>query len=328
MDAPLQVELLDSYGQRVRSDGTSTILAELVDGTNATLQIPLAICEAGLATFTDLAIFAAPGITVQLKMSIPVLSDHVAPVFVDITLEECPAGMIEQTTSRDNIACSPCEKYTYENQGRCVDCVLGMDCDEIGISLAVLPMSPGYWRADERATEVYACPYGDDACSGGTQVRTCGLGYRGPGCQTCDFPGFYLDKAANRCRACEDGSKALVIAVYGFLIALIAAGALYFEWWVGAHKVQMRATQIYRASHMARLKIIYVACQLISSVEASLNIVFPFPFNKLLALLNLLQLDLGLLPMACVCVCIHCASFYHRTANTVPSHYRQMRRQI
>jgi hypothetical protein len=92
----------------------------------------------------------------------------------------------------------------------------------------------------------------------------------------------------------------LVIAVYGSLVVLIAVGALYFEWWVGAHKVQMRATQIYNASHMARLKIIYVACQLIASVEASLSVAFPFPFNKLLALLNLLQLDLGLLPMAYV----------------------------
>jgi hypothetical protein len=189
MDAPLTFELLDEYDQRVMSDGTSTLLAELVDTSGTTtLAGPLAICEQGLAMFTDLAIFATPGVTIRLKVSVPALGERVPPTYVEIALTECPAGMIEQTTSRDNVVCFPCEKYTYENQGNCVDCVLGMDCGAIGISLAALPMSPGYWRADERATEVYACPYGSDACSGGAQVRTCGAGYRGPGFHICEFP--------------------------------------------------------------------------------------------------------------------------------------------
>jgi hypothetical protein len=159
---------------------------------------------------------------------------------------------------------------------------------------------PGFWRANARSTDVYSCAFGGDACPGGAHVRACGKGYQGPICKTCEWPGFYLDRGARLCRVCGDKSKVLVVLVYSLLAVSVASGALYFEWWIGAHKVKKRASKFYRASHMARLKILYVACQIISSVEASLDLKFPYPFNKLLAFLNLFQLDLGLLPLACV----------------------------
>ena len=80
LESPLAFELLDGYGQRGMSDDTSILLAELVDTSGTTtLSGPLAICEQGLATFTDLAIFAFPEVTVRFNVSIPALSEHVSP---------------------------------------------------------------------------------------------------------------------------------------------------------------------------------------------------------------------------------------------------------
>jgi hypothetical protein len=212
MDKPVKVELLDSYGQRVRSDSKSAILAELVDGSNATLVSPLAICKAGLATFTELAIFAAPGASTRLQLTATSLV--INAINADVALGECPPGMAEEETARGNIVCTPCEKPFFELKGVCVDCPRGLGCDAAasGVPLSQLAVLKGYWRRSESSFDLYKCPL-DDACVGTAPAEArrrlddaadlCGPGYDGVLCSVCES-GFVLN--LGRCEECASMS--------------------------------------------------------------------------------------------------------------------------
>ena len=122
-------------------------MAELADSSDTTALInPIAICEQGLATLTDLAIESSPGAIVQLKISIPVLGEQI-PDSVDIMLEECPVGHFESVTTQGNVVCEPCKPLFYEVDQSCKPCVDGMQCDRAG---ARPPPPPRRTQRDER----------------------------------------------------------------------------------------------------------------------------------------------------------------------------------
>jgi hypothetical protein len=231
MFSPLSVELLDRYGQRVNSDDASVVLAELVDdvATNATLVGPLAICKQGLATFADLVIYAEPEISVQLKLSTTSLA--IPSIAVDISLNACPAGMVEQETLQGNTYCAECEPSMFEHEGVCVNCIKGLNCDnaESRVPLSKLAVLPGYWRHLENSFDLFKCPL-EEACVGtvSTEARrrlvdTSGLcehGYSGVLCSCCQT-GFVLN--LGRCEECASMSytNLIICAIFSIVVALL-----------------------------------------------------------------------------------------------------------
>ena len=236
MDAPLRVELLDAYGQRVRSDGVSTVVAELIGRSNATLLSPLAICEAGLATFTELAIFADPGTLTQLKLTATSLM--VDAIDTDIILGECPPGMAEEATARGNIVCTPCEIPSFEHNGVCVDCPKGLDWATAasGVPLSQLAVLKGYWRPSDDSFNLFKCPI-EDACvgtasaearrrlgrSGRNRTDLCRRGYDGVLCSVCE-----LDFVFNlgRCEKCASMSYT-TLATSAAVMVLVVSPVVY-----------------------------------------------------------------------------------------------------
>ena len=228
----VSVELLDFYGQRIRSDDTSVVLAAIAaDGAamNATLVGPLAICEQGLATFTDLAIYAKPEVSVQLQLSATSLS--IPSMDVDIALDVCPAGTVEQETAQKNIVCTECEKPSFEHEGVCVDCASGLDCDaaESGAPLSTLAVLAGYWRHLDTSFDLYKCAH-EEACvgTGSEEARRrhdntselCGRGYQGILCSCCQ-PGFVLN--LERCVDCAsiNYTTRVILAAVSVAVVLV-----------------------------------------------------------------------------------------------------------
>ena len=263
------------------------VLSESHSSANVTLVDPFAFCDAGSIEFRELAINAAPGATVQLRLVIPTLS-RVAPEYVTVVFDECPPGTVEQITqSGDNTVCTPCEQGYYETEGACVKCSQGMKCGVAGIALKELQVSTAYWRADARSTQLYPCRL-EGACKEGGAVgaSACSLGYEGAACGSCVFPEYHLDRPSNACKPCGNDDVSFVLIAMILVSSLILSSAVYASYWAEQYFVKARASKTYRSLSFARLKIIWITTQIIGSVSSTLAIQFPSPFSQFIKIIN------------------------------------------
>ena len=233
MGRPLSVEMLDFYGQRVRSDGISTVLAEAASANAqrpVTLSGVTAMCQGGAASFDDLIIELEPNASASVTFSVPTLTD-VAPAHALIEFRECPAGLVEDATTGGNVVCVLCDVKSYETEGRCIRCIEGMECDKAGQSLDEVILLPGYWRAGLTSSRVYRCSLGAVACPGDNKNTCmqnngyCACGYGGPLCQECQesyFPAW----SDSRCYACDRTRHHGSSAIVGSLILVIVVGLI------------------------------------------------------------------------------------------------------
>ena len=192
-----------------------------------------------------------------------------------------------------------CPIGAYQNSaGECEECWNQLDCDAEGFSMANLPIKPGNWRPNVLSSEVYSC--GHDGCAGGNRTGDglCHEGATGALCGSCTFPTHYLS-FSKRCELCDADAESLVYSVFavgGVLFLMFSGSASYYA---DRRMVTVRAHWAYRMLSPARLKILWTLFQIISSVEATLNMHFPPPFSGLLDLLSFVQLDLMHLPVGC-----------------------------
>jgi len=260
----------------------------------------IGIINNGTCRLDDLVITASLGATVEFQLSSPMTSLTEAFTIVTIHIaNECPRG--DFLTGGD--VCEACEsgKYSlsFSVNADCQPCPLGAKCFG-GDRLVV---QEGWWRTGLLSDKIWQCPVTKN-CLRGTESEPsrCHTGSTGPLCGVCS-DGYY-NSGGHECKPCGEGVSNIFFFVVGsfciFLLVVTIAWKGHRYAYTGTRQVQMRASKLYRVSQMARLKILVVACQIISSVEASLDLKFPPPFDKLLALLSLLQFDLGLLPIACV----------------------------
>ena len=74
----------------------------------------------------------------------------------------------------DRVSCEQCTSITGAG---------GVDCDSPGVTLASLPIRPGFWRSSPEALVVHECIH-SGACVGNTTVSSaddyCEVGYKGP----------------------------------------------------------------------------------------------------------------------------------------------------
>ena len=155
MSPPIVVELRDGYGQRVKSDDASSVVAKLVDGplgsTSYLLDGPLVLLDAGVGTFSDLSIDAEPGAKLMLELTVTTLGDPIPQLRVELTLEnDCPLGEVKETTNQGNVICTKCPMFMFHSavSKECRTCVRGMSCDKTpGLDVSTVAIERGYWRS-------------------------------------------------------------------------------------------------------------------------------------------------------------------------------------
>ena len=224
------------YGQTVRSDDSSTILAELVNssGTTAAIVNPFDICTQGLSTLSSVTIDAKPGTVLALALSVPTLQDRVVPCTVAVALAmECPQGFVQQHDTRGNVVCVACGANYYENNGECNACVRGMECDEEGQSLGQVELKPGYWKTHALSSDIQKCRFGMLSCPGvgkrknvtdGGRDMYCGPEYVGPLCSQCSSEYFMSWAQEGKCYPCAAGESyapTIWLAAGVFVIGLV-----------------------------------------------------------------------------------------------------------
>ena len=292
-----------SYDQLVRSANYEIVYASVLNmsasGGAQTIN-PVGVVNEGQCELSDLRVVAELGTDLSLELRSPMASLTNPSVSVRIRVaEDCPPGYF-----LTGLGCEACPENRYllvfsPDTSECKACPKGAGCE--GSNLLVT--KAGWWRTSSSSDKLLPCSMKKN-CLAGDEAQPrgkCQKGSNGPLCGVCEANYF---RAANECIACKESTSN--DGFYTVAIATLTAFALVLIGMMGrransaTNKTRVRASTIYRATRQSRLKIVIVAFQIISSVEASLHLTLPYPFSKLLNLLNVLQLNLGLLPIVYV----------------------------
>ena len=111
-----------------------------------------------------------------------------------------------------------CQAGYFLGNSSCEVCPTGTDCSSVGVSVASLPLLPGWWRL-QNSTQLERCFATSNCTGGGNANELCGVGYEGPFCGSCAAVqnGSRYHRSVGRCKPCE-GS--VVPAMIGVLLAL------------------------------------------------------------------------------------------------------------
>ena len=157
----------------------------------------------------------------------------------------CPAG---RTTAAGAVSIGVddcgCKASFYDDaNGTCSDCpYLATECADVGITLATLPLQPGYWRASNVSEQVRLCKtasfcLGGASCSSragnatttGNTTTTgaycdgyCATGHTGPFCELC-LDGFVKSGIAG-CQICGGDLSASVATVTTIVTLILIVG--------------------------------------------------------------------------------------------------------
>ena len=320
------------YGQTVKSDDTSTVLAELVNssGTSAAIINPYQICTQGLSTLSSLVLDAKPGVTMPLKLLVPALQGRVMPCVVDVALAmECPQGYVTQGDARGNLVCIACGANTFENRGECYSCSEGMECNEEGQTLSRVELKPGYWRTDALSFDVKKCRYSTLSCpgvgkrknttvddAGGGRNMYCGPAYVGPLCSQCSGEHFMSWTQQGKCFECtvgKDHAPTIGIASVIFVLGVVMTiGAVQLRRNANNPKM-LKLRRLYRLAKM-KFFVLFVGAQVLSqfstvSSSSAGDGSFPEPAATFVRALGLSNLAIpGFVPIRCAA---SETTFYH-----------------
>jgi hypothetical protein len=178
----------------------------------------------------------------------------------------CAAGLVH-----DGTACLSCSDVVGE----------GAICLETGLTLASLPLSPGYWRPSLQSREIVTCAY-EESCLGGSAVEDsdeyCAPGYEGTWCGQCKA-GF-APAAQGMCFACTLGVKAFTALAWVTAVVV----ALYFV--LMGYSVQL-ATLI-------QAKTVILCWQVLSQFTIASGLQLPAAYKGFIAFLAAVNFDIGL----------------------------------
>jgi hypothetical protein len=193
----------------------------------------------------------------------------------------------------------------------------------------VITLESGYWRRLPTSHAIIKCPYGDDACIGGTSTgdSLCGTGYTGVLCGACDTD-YYFSSEKGGCFICsgENIFTPSVVIVLGlaFILLLFICVFIYSKIQkmnmttaesTKDDAVEQHSSTSYWSKHSqvwqywskriaimeTRLKILLVTLQVIISAGSTLKITLPdnfARFSQLSSLINFSVIDI--IPISCV----------------------------
>ena len=302
------------------SDSESIIFAELAgSGSNVTLTGARAIVEAGVASLSELVLYAEPDAAVSLKVSCPTNAE-MTPVFVEVAIDECSPGMVQELTSQGDVVCAICGMGSCELNGQsCVGCPQGLECDAPGLSVAAAALSEGFWRAGPESIDVRPCPHLDSCV--GTRRNTSGVcreGNRGPYCSLCE-KGLSRSSQSGKCEPCAGGvdrdggggrdgsiiarvvavSLVMVLALV-FSTGFIRTGRVRF-WRQPEEQNESESEDENMMRSVAFVKSGLNFCQLISGLSLVYQIEWPLEFGGMMQWMSgIVSIDvMSLLPLDC-----------------------------
>ncbi|CAM9729174.1 unnamed protein product, partial [Pylaiella littoralis] len=182
-----------------------------------------------------------------------------------------------------------------------------------GTVLSTLNLSSGYFRTSAGSHSILGC-LRDEACRGGVNSSDyCASGYHGVYCAACQED--YASGYQYSCSSCTGNSKRSAIGVFMALF-LLALGATVlviadlvrvldendndraFAW---EKRLASCREKVVAALPLTSIKIVVVAWQIITQFSSVVNVVYPDVYKRFLAVLNLVNLNLGFtLSISCV----------------------------
>ena len=117
----------------------------------------------------------------------------------------------------------------------CHPCPIGSACEELGSTLALLPLLPGYWRTSNQSSDLRRCP---DASSRNASAcanidgQPCKPWTAGPYCRVCNVTdgSRYFDSAQSACVECGDTAETSLTALVACLVGITLAVLLLLCW--------------------------------------------------------------------------------------------------
>jgi hypothetical protein len=218
---------------------------------------------------------------------------------------DCPAG-----TYLEGCVCPKNTYLTLDGElcAEFADEFKGVDLSEAGMKLETLRVLPGYWRTDNRSSDVRPCPVAE-ACVG-WETGNCREGHVGPYCNLCD-DGYercftapsplpmsnssfrYAPDAFLLCQECKAMASTLAVGA-----GLMVAGALLL-WCVLAllNKLVFAKRPELRRRLKTGLKILFVGAQILAVLPATIPAI-ELPENYKQSLETLQPFNLNVFQMA------------------------------
>ena len=187
----------------------------------------------------------------------------------------------DQLDQNNQGACKPCPKDAVSSEGAtsieacvckpgyydeaaapgvvlCVQCKTGSNCSDSvqGVTLALLPLLPGYYRTTNASADLRRCPdFGvTSGCVGGVGdgEGPCREWLRGPYCKLCEVTdgSMYYDVGASACVVCEGDAVAPIMLGCGVFFAA-AIGALLWVRFMPHRNVRCLARLVRRAAQLS-----------------------------------------------------------------------------
>ena len=225
----ITINLMDSAGNVVTNDNSSTALMSSLDPAYSISGVSKATALSGVFTFVNYTIYGDPGTSVNISIATSSIDPtqgieagdtvpYSSSLIYNITLRNCTLG--EQIGTESCTLCSP-NSYTIQPAISCQNCPVGGNCPG-GWNL--YPIA-GYWKTSMYSEELYECPLAA-ACLGSLSeedfVGSCADGYAGYKCFGCDVG--YSRSGTNKCGKCPTtGNNVAIIIGLAFFIVFVTA---------------------------------------------------------------------------------------------------------
>ena len=108
----------------------------------------------------------------------------------------------------------------------CHPCPIGSACEELGSTLALLPLLPGYWRTSNQSSDLRRCPDAslqDKSACANINGQPCKPWTTGPYCRVCNVTdgSRYFDSGQSACVECGDIAATLLAVLIGITLAVL-----------------------------------------------------------------------------------------------------------
>lgn len=241
----LIIEMKDYYGNRIVSDNTTISAASLASNSVNCFGLPGSIIGSlfenafqGKVTFPEIKAFCHPAGNISVnfeaqivdavlfELNVPLKSYYPSSLSL-FQFRDCRAGEILLNGNCE--LCLNSYRLTFDPSVLvCTRCPSeATSCEGSSITL-----QPGYWRKNSLSESILPCPFGSNACIGGsgTSNELCNTGYTGPLCAVCEDE-YYPVSSSLTCEKCNASSimaPTFLAFVLIFLFVTVFMGVLYY----------------------------------------------------------------------------------------------------
>ena len=265
MNELIQINILDTYGQVVKTENSiiATLIVNDTENSNVTISGTTSFKALnGVLNIKDFVLTGVPGSNSYLKLKSENFktssvrnddSEYSDFVYIKVEFRKCTMGEEIQAT-----ACIDCTagKYTLEASENCLSCPSGATCT--GGSTIIV--NNGYWRSSLESDVVYVCDV-FDACKKGNETNelgNCGEGYTGVLCKSCNIG--YSKTANTLCTKCPDKDTNFTVIVF-LCIGIIILSILLVKTTLTSAFSQKSLHSIYIKIFTNYLQLVFIVTQ-------------------------------------------------------------------